>query len=154
MQTAREIADKVTVPERSISNSMGGTPADRDTFAGELRQLPGGIASAIADLVAKGVAYHNSGAPLSAIQPGIKSWSSTPDPDHCASHAAHKQHKTVCCWPCTPLRIHWASSHSSSTEDRSGHDLIGSVWLLSFESGSHKEAGWVCRSTGRRAGDH
>ncbi|KAK9835520.1 hypothetical protein WJX74_002208 [Apatococcus lobatus] len=60
VQTAREIADKVKVPERSITNSMGGTPADRDTFAAELRQLPGGIAAAIADLVAKGVAYHNS----------------------------------------------------------------------------------------------
>lgn len=65
VQTARDIADKVTIPERSISNSMGGTPADRDMFAAELRQLPGGIASAIADLVAKGVAYHNSGEPQS-----------------------------------------------------------------------------------------
>ena len=61
VQTARDIADKVTVPERTITNSMGATPADRDMFAAELRQLPGGIASAIADLVAKGMAYHNSG---------------------------------------------------------------------------------------------
>ena len=61
VQTAREIADKVTVPERSILDSMGGTPADRDVFAAELRQLPGGIASSIAELVSKGVAYHNSG---------------------------------------------------------------------------------------------
>ncbi len=63
VQTAREIADKVVIPERSISTSMGATPADREAFAAELRQLPGGIASAIADLVSQGVAYHNSGEP-------------------------------------------------------------------------------------------